>query len=184
MGARCSTREKFSLYSGRTQDAEFQSQPTRRNLMPIVLQRRSKLALVVLSILSSLTLLAAVPMFADDSNGPSGAVAGVLFLFIAVFAIVLYVYFALAFQTIAKKTNTENAWWAWVPILNVVLMLNIAKKPIWWIILFFIPIVSLVMAIITLMAVAEARNKPSWWGILIIIPVIGLVVPGYLAWAD
>jgi len=73
---------------------------------------------------------------------------------------------------------------AWIPIANIVLMLNIAKKPIWWIILFFIPIVSLVMAIIVWMAVAEARGKPNWWGILLIVPVVGLAVPGYLAWAD
>ena len=108
------------------------------------------------------------------------AFMGVFFLI----AIALYVYGALAFQTIAKKTNTENAWWAWVPILNIILVLNIAKKPLWWIILFFIPIVGIVIAIIVMMAVAEARKKPSWWGILMIVPVINLIVPGYLAWSD
>jgi hypothetical protein len=71
-----------------------------------------------------------------------------------------------------------------VPILQVILMLNIAKKPVWWIILFFIPLVGAVFAIIVWMAIAEARNKPNWWGILLIIPVFGLIVPGYLAWSD
>jgi uncharacterized membrane protein YoaK (UPF0700 family) len=90
----------------------------------------------------------------------------------------------LALQTIAKKTNTENDWWAWVPILQAVLMLNVAKKPVWWIILLLIPVVGLVFGILTWMAIAEARNKPNWWGILLIVPVVGLLVPGYLAWVD
>ena len=152
--------------------------------MRMVSQRQSKLTLAAMSLLASLTLLVAVPLFADDSSGASAAVAGVAILIFAVIGIALYVYFALAIQTIAKKTNTENDWWAWIPIIQAVLLLNIAKKPVWWIILFFIPLVNIVIIVITMMAVAEARNKPSWWGILMIVPVVSLIVPGYLAWAD
>jgi len=101
-------------------------------------------------------------------------------LFFAAF----YVYVALALMTIATKTNTPNGWLAWIPIANIILMLNIARKPIWWIILFLIPLVNIVMIIIVWMAVAEARHKPSWWGILMIVPGVNLIVPGYLAWAD
>ncbi len=108
---------------------------------------------------------------------------GFMFIFL-IFCLISYVYIALALQTIAQKTNTENGWLAWIPIANIILMLNIAKKPIWWIVLFLIPLVSLVMAIIVWMGVAEARNKPSWWGVLLIVPVVGLIVPGYLAWSD
>ena len=87
-------------------------------------------------------------------------------------------------MTIARKTNTPNEIFAWVPILNIILMLNIAKKPVWWIVLFLIPVVGLVVGIITWMAIAEARNKPSWWGIMLIVPVMNLITPGYLAWSD
>jgi len=87
-------------------------------------------------------------------------------------------------QTIARKTNTPNGWMAWIPIANIFLALNIAQKPGWWFILFLIPLVGLVMAIIVTMAIAERRGKPSWWGILLIVPVVGLIVPGYLAWSD
>jgi hypothetical protein len=63
-------------------------------------------------------------------------------------------------------------------------MLSVAKKPMWWFILFLIPLVNIAVAIMTWMGVAEAVKKPSWWGILMIVPVANLVVPGYLAWAD
>jgi len=156
--------------------------------MQIVPRRRSKLALVVFSLLASLAMLAAVPLMADDSSTAAGvagvAAMGAAFLFMAVIGIAFYVYFALALQTIAKKTNTPNDWWAWVPIISAILMLNIAKKPVWWFILFLVPLVNIVIIIITFMAIAEARNKPNWWGILMILPLVNLIAIGYLAWAD
>ena len=145
---------------------------------------RLRLPLAALAIFSTLSLLTAVPLFADQPSGVQAAALGGVFLIFFILVVAVYVYFSLALKTIAEKTNTENGWWAWVPILQVILMLNIAKKPVWWIILFFIPLVGAVFAIIVWMAIAEARNKPNWWGILLIIPVFGLIVPGYLAWSD
>ena len=134
--------------------------------------------------LSIMLLSAGCILAQEDHRAAAIAAASGFLLFILVFAVAMYIYMALAIQTIAQKTNTENPWLAWIPIVNVVLMLNIAKKPIWWIILCFVPGVNIVVGIIVWMAVAEARNKPSWWGILIIVPVVGLIVPGYLAWSD
>ena len=147
---------------------------------------RSLVTLVGFAVLASLVLLAAVPSFAQDS-GPTGAQAaalGAVFLVMVVIFLAVYVYFALALQTIAKKTNTENPWLAWIPIANLILMVNIAKKPMWWVLMCFIPLVNIVFTIMIFMAIAEARGKPNWWGILMIVPVANLIVPGYLAWSD
>ena len=150
--------------------------------------RFSRLSLFAMGAAVVVMLLSATAVFAQDSSSSDGTLptlfAGGMLLFILVLAAACYVYVALALSTIATKTNTENPWLAWIPIANVVLMLNIAKKPVWWIILFLIPFVSIVIAIIVWMGVAEARGKPNWWGILLIVPVAGLIVPGYLAWAD
>ncbi len=97
----------------------------------------------------------------------------------------VYIYLAYSLYVIAQKTGHEdNAWMAWVPIINVFLMLQIANEPMWWFILVLIPIVNIVIMIIVWMKIAEARNKPSWWGILLIVPFVNLIVPGYLAFAD
>ncbi|PYV69103.1 MAG: hypothetical protein DMG97_22800 [Acidobacteria bacterium] len=145
------------------------------------------------SVVSRLGLIAlfAVVLFSSgralaQENNPMAA-AGLGIGLIMVFLIIgaaAYVYMSLALQTIADKTKTENSWLAWIPIANLVLMLNIAKKPMWWLILFLVPIVNIVIAIMVWMAVAEARGKPSWWGILTIVPVANLIVPGVLAWSD
>lgn len=145
-------------------------------------QRQPSLTLRCL--LVGLGTLVPVPLIADQPTGAQAAMLGGLMLVTLVVVIAAYVYFALALKTIAEKTNTENPWWAWIPIVQIVLSLNIAKKPVWWIVLMFVPMVNIVITVIVWMAIAEARNKPSWWGIMMLVPVANLIVPGYLAWSD
>ncbi len=98
--------------------------------------------------------------------------------------IAVYAFFAFCLQTIAAKTNTANAWLAWIPIANLVLMCQIAGKPVWWLILFLIPFVNIIILLIVWMAIAEACKKPSWIGVLMIVPLANLAIPAYLAFAD
>jgi hypothetical protein len=129
-------------------------------------------------------LIPATRALADDNDLPTNLLGGAMLIVTLILGAAFYVYFALALQTIATKTHTENPWLAWIPIANIFLMINIAKKPLWWFVLMLIPFVNIIIGIILWMAVAEARGKPGWWGILVIVPVVGLIVPGYLAWSD
>ena len=63
---------------------------------------------------------------------PTGLIAGLIGAWLFV-ALVAYVFSAICLMKIAEKTGTPNGWWAWVPILNVLLMISIAGKPMWWI---------------------------------------------------
>lgn len=54
----------------------------------------------------------------DDSSA-----VGMLILYI-----LIYIYFAYTLMIIANKTNTENLWYAWIPIVNLYLMCKIADK--------------------------------------------------------
>ena len=117
-----------------------------------------------------------------------GVAAGLFGFGMALFGLIVgaavYVYFAICLMKIAKKTNTDNAWFAWIPILNIILMLQIAKKPLWWFLLMFIPLVNVVISIIVWMKIAEATKKPEWLGVLMIIPVANVIIPGYLAFSS
>jgi hypothetical protein len=139
-----------------------------------------------LSVSLVVVLLATASAFAQSSDDQVAqkAFAGAFLIVFLIVGLAAYIYFGLALQTIAQKTGTQNAWLAWIPLINVFLMLDIAKKPMWWFLLFLIPIVNLVMGVIVWMGVATARKKPEWWGILSIVPLVNLVVPGYLAWSD
>jgi uncharacterized membrane protein len=145
--------------------------------------RRSKLVVVALSILANVTLLTAVPLYAQEV--PGGETVAVLFYaMLIVIVIPSYIFSALTTQIIAKKTNTENGWLAWIPIANFFLWADIAKKPVWWGILCIVPLVGYVFTALIWVAIAEARKKPNWLGILSIVPVVNLIVLGYLAWSD
>jgi hypothetical protein len=135
------------------------------------------------SILTLFVVFAPALALAQDNDVSPGLLAG-LGLIPLIFFALIYVYVSLALQTIATKTNTPNAWLAWIPIVNIFLMLNVAQKPLWWFILFLIPIANIVVGILAWMAIAERRGKPSWWGIMVIVPVMNIIMPGYLAWSD
>ncbi len=99
-------------------------------------------------------------------------------------SIAVYVWVALCLYIIAKKTNTENAWLAWIPVGNIILACQIAGKPWWWVFLFLIPIANIVFGIIVMWKICEARGKPGWLSLLMFVPVANLVIPGVLAFSD
>lgn len=110
---------------------------------------------------------------------------GFLFYFVwFLLAAAGYIYFSLCLQFIARKTDTKDGWMAWIPILNAYLFCLIGGKPGWWLILFFIPLINIIIAIIIWMAIAERRGKPAWLGILMIIPIVNMIIPGYLAFSE
>ena len=106
-----------------------------------------------------------------------------MFMVVVVLAIsvVVYALFCFPLQVIAGKTGTPNGWFAWIPILNVVLLCKIAKKPIWWLILMLVPLINIAIIVIIWMKIAEKLGKPGWIGLLMIVPVVQLLVPFYLA---
>lgn len=126
-----------------------------------------------------------------QGNVPPEAAAGAfafgagIFLFVMIIVIILYVVVALSLMRIAKRTNTPNAWFAWIPILNLILMLQIAKRPMWWLIFFLVPfinIVGIVLQFVIWVDIAKLLGKQVWVGILAgLIPII--FVP-YLAFSE
>ena len=73
----------------------------------------------------------------------------------------------------------KPGWASIIPIYNVVVLLQIAGKPIWWIVLLFIPIVNIVIAVMVMISVAKAFGKGTGFalGLLflspIFIPILG-----------
>lgn len=129
----------------------------------------------------------------------AGGIIAFLMAFLVIFLvimIIIYVFMGLALMAVAKRTNTENAWLAWVPIGNIVLMAKIAKMH-WWPVLLLIgalipyigilfSLAFMVFSIIWQWKICEARNKPGWWALLLVIPLVNIVwmfvMWGILAW--
>ncbi len=74
----------------------------------------------------------------------------------------------------------QKGWKAIIPIYNIWVLLEIVGRPKWWIILFFIPVVSFIIEIIVALDLAKSFDKSVWWGIgLIILPWLFIVILGF-----
>jgi hypothetical protein len=74
----------------------------------------------------------------------------------------------------------EPGWAAIIPIYNDIVWLKIVGRPIWWIILFFIPFVSIVVYIILAIDMAKAFGKGTGFGVgIIFLPFIFIPILGF-----
>ena len=76
------------------------------------------------------------------NNGMSG---GAFFLWI----VLIYIIFVIPLYAIFTKAGRPG-WSAFIPIYSTIVLLEVVGRPIWWIILLFIPIVNLVVFIIVM----------------------------------
>jgi hypothetical protein len=67
----------------------------------------------------------------------------------------------------------KPGWGSIVPFYNIILMLQIAQRPLWWIVLFFIPVVNLIIAIIMSVDIAKYFGKGTGFG-------VGLALLGFI----
>jgi hypothetical protein len=71
-----------------------------------------------------------------------------------------------------------------LPIVNLIFILQLGRKPWWWLFLFIIPIVNLVILALAWAAIAERRRRPNWWGLLMLVPVVNFVILLMLAFGE
>ena len=69
----------------------------------------------------------------------------------------------------------EPGWASIIPIYNIIVMLKIAGKPGWWVLLFLVPVVNLVIGIIAMAAVAARFGKGAGF-------VVGLIFLPFIFW--
>ena len=112
----------------------------------------------------------------DYESAASYAVAAGIVFFIYSAAIILTI--AGIWKMFAKAG--KPGWAAIVPIYNIIVLLEIVGKPVWWIILFLIPFVNIIMGIIVTHEASKAFGRGLGTTIgLIILPFIFYPVLGF-----
>lgn len=92
--------------------------------------------------------------------------------------IILIIYLAVIVLMIAGLWKTfekagEPGWAAIVPIYNLYVLVKISGKETWWIILYFVPIVSIIATFIISIEVAKKFGKDAGYGIgLALLPMV------------
>ena len=114
--------------------------------------------------------------------------AGVGLVISLVVGLGTYIYMSLALMTIGKKLGYENPWFAWIPILNMIMLLKLGDQNPWLLLLALIPglggLALLVIMIIAIMKICEKRGFNKMLGLLMLVPLANYVLLGILAWKD
>jgi hypothetical protein len=92
--------------------------------------------------------------------------------------IAIWTFYIVAGWKIFAKAG-EPGWGIFVPIYNLYLICKIAGRPEWWLLLFFIPLVNIVIGLIVAMDIAKMFSKSSGFGLglwilsFIFVPILG-----------
>jgi hypothetical protein len=104
-----------------------------------------------------------------------------------VVGIAAYLFYAFCQYKIATKLGDPNAWYAFVPILNLVQVFQLGGESLWYVVLMIVPCLNLwalIMMIIAWKNIAENLGKEPVLGILAGLPVTNLVCIPILAFTD
>jgi hypothetical protein len=96
-----------------------------------------------------------------DAQGAGGGQPPIAVIIGAV--LVLLLIYASLWKIFSKAG--EPGWASIVPIYNIVVLVKISGKPVWWVVLYLIPCVSLIAAILVSIGLAERFGKGTGFGI-------------------
>jgi len=120
-----------------------------------------------------LNLVLALAAVQDEGPGSGpGLVGGLLgggfVLFMGAFTLLMI---ASVWKVFVKAG--KPGWASLIPIYNIVVLLEIVGRPIWWIVLLLIPFVNFIAGIMVTIALAEKFSKGAGFGVgLVILPFV------------
>ncbi|QOW09276.1 hypothetical protein Q73A0000_02335 [Kaistella flava (ex Peng et al. 2021)] len=114
-----------------------------------------------------MTLLQMNPYEGMNSGDATGAFA--MGLGMMIFFLIFYVFYSFCLYKIFQKAGREDAWAAFIPIYNTIVLLDIVKKPIWWFILLLIPFVNIIFSIIIADRLSKFFGKDILMTILLVV---------------
>ena len=96
----------------------------------------------------------------------------------------LYLYFSYCVYRIARKAEVDHAWLAFVPLLQLFILVEASGKSWPWLLGLMIPVVDILALVVIGMGLADQRGRNSWLGILLAIPGLNLLFLTYLAFFE
>lgn len=115
----------------------------------------------------------AMAMLQRDSEGLFGALFGGMWL---LFWLAFIVVAVIGGWKVFEKAG-QPGWAILIPIYNAYIMLKIAGRPGWWLLLYFIPLVNIVIALIVAIDIAKSFGQSAVFGVVLLFLFCGI---GYL----
>jgi len=99
--------------------------------------------------------------------------------------IVVYVAYAIfvfaSFWRVFTKAG-KPGWAALIPIYNFIVLLKIVGRPLWWILLFLVPIVNIIVIFVIYIDLAKSFGKSTGFGVGLVL--LGFIFLPILAWGS
>ena len=112
--------------------------------------------------------------YSQVSPGLLAIFAGMQLVFLVIGVILL-----ISMWKIFTKAG-KPGWAAIIPIYNMIVMLQIIKKPEWWVIFMFIPFVNIIVGLVVLVQFAQTFGKGAGFTLgLIFLPFIFYPILGF-----
>jgi Family of unknown function (DUF5684) len=111
----------------------------------------------------------------SDANAAGGFLAAMSGMMLLVCLAIAVIFIIGMWKTFTKAG--QPGWACIIPFYNMYILLKIAGRPGWWLLLFFIPFVNFVIAIIVAIDVAKSFGQSALFGVLLLFLLSGI---GYL----
>ena len=116
----------------------------------------------------------------------AGLFTGSMVIFVIILCLAPYIYVAITLQKTAQRLGMENTWFAWIPILQMILLFKMGDQNPLLLLLVLIPFVGAfvvgIFTIIAIMNVCEKRGHDKLCGLIALTPLHALILWGVLAW--
>ena len=121
-------------------------------------------------------MLSSLYSYNSTSNTSSGGGTVVLLIIYLVIGIVAII----ALWKVFSKAG-QPGWAAIIPFYNIYILLKIADRPGWWLILYIIPFVNIVLSLIVALDIAKNFGKSTAFGVigLWLFSIIGYLILGF-----
>ncbi|MFD1258477.1 DUF5684 domain-containing protein [Mucilaginibacter terrae] len=111
----------------------------------------------------------------DSSSAAVGIFSGIFGLLYLVFLVVVIVGLWKVFEKAGKP-----GWAAIIPIYNLIVLLEIVGKPVWWIVLFLIPCVNFVFIIWTWNLLSKSFGQSEGFTVgMVLLPFVFIPMLGF-----
>jgi hypothetical protein len=113
----------------------------------------------------------------DTFDAPSAGLSSTVWIV----ACVIGIFYLATMWKIYTKAG-QPGWAAIIPIYNVIVLHQMVGKPVWWVLLYFIPLVNIVISIIVTHALSLSFGKGTGFTLGLIF--LGFIFYPVLAWSD
>lgn len=121
-----------------------------------------------------------IPLRSYSSSGADSALAvGLGLLFMVIYFAVIFAIVGVLYMGIFTKSG-RPAWGAFVPVYNGIKLLEIAGRPWYWYLLFFIPFAGIYFSIVSMNDLAKSFGKDAGYTVgLVLLPVVFVPILSY-----